>query len=116
MRILGLIILHVFISLQVCFAQSKTITGRVTDETNATGMPGVSVSLKGAKTGTTTDPEGRFSINAPANGTLVFSFIGYGSKELPVNGQSVVDVTMTTENSALNEVVVVGYGKEKKVN
>ncbi|MGN6495427.1 MAG: SusC/RagA family TonB-linked outer membrane protein [Agriterribacter sp.] len=116
MKIIGLIILHVFACLQFSYGQNRLVTGRVTDEGNATPIPGVSVSLKGAKTGTTTDAEGRFSINVPANATLVFSSVGYTAKELPVDGRSVVDATLVNENAALNEVVVVGYGKEKKVN
>ena len=116
MKIPGLIILFFFACLISGMAQGKVVTGRVTDETSAAALPGVSVTVKGAKAGTTTDLDGKFSIDVPAKGTLVFSFVGYGTKEMPVNGRSIVDVAMASENAALNEVVVVGYGKEKKVN
>ena len=91
-----------------------TVTGKVTDEKGA-DLPGVSVVVKGTTQGTTTDGTGSFRINAPtANATLVFSFVGYAKKEVPIAGQSTLAVTLTPDDQTLNEVVVVGYGSQLK--
>jgi TonB-linked SusC/RagA family outer membrane protein len=93
-----------------------TISGKVTD--NAGGpLPGVSVNLKGTSTATTTDNEGRYTINVPdSNGVLEFKYIGYATLEIAIKGRNLVNVEMKTETTDLNEVVVVGYGTQKKVN
>ncbi|GAB3556549.1 SusC/RagA family TonB-linked outer membrane protein [Spirosoma fluminis] len=94
-------------------AQSR-LTGKVTDE-QGQGLPGVSVVVKGTTTGSVTDVEGRFSLNVPANNqTLVFSYIGYVTQEVAVNGRSTLNLTLASDNKMLNEVVVVGYGVQKK--
>ena len=91
-----------------------TVSGKVTDEQGA-GLPGVSVVIKGTTTGTTTDGAGSFRISAPnANSTLVFSFVGYGKKEVVVGGQTNITVALTPDDQTLNEVVVVGYGSQLK--
>ena len=91
------------------------ITGKVTDEKGET-LPGVSVSLKGTSTGVVTDIKGNFSLNVPnaTSGTLVFSYIGYTSQEIALNGQTTINVQLTADSKSLNEVVVVGYGTQKK--
>lgn len=95
--------------------QSTLVTGKITDEGGA-GMPGVNVLLKGTSTGTTTDAAGMYSINvgSVSNPVLVFSFIGYASEEIIVNNHSIVNVSMTSDVQALSEVIVVGYGTQKK--
>jgi TonB-linked SusC/RagA family outer membrane protein len=91
-----------------------TVSGKVTDE-KGDGLPGVSVVVKGTTQGTTTDGTGSFRINAPnANATLVFSFVGYAKKEVPIGGQSTLTVTLAPDDQTLNEVVVVGYGSQLK--
>ena len=91
-----------------------TISGKVTDE-KGEGLPGVSVVVKGTTQGTTTDGTGSFKINAPtANATLVFSFVGYEKKEVPIGGKSTLTVTLAPGDQTLNEVVVVGYGSQLK--
>lgn len=94
-------------------AQDLAIKGKVTD--NA-GQPlvGVTVSVKGTSRGTGTDSNGDYSIKAPSNGTLVFNFIGYVSVEAPVNGRTSISVQMKEDVANLDEVVVVGYGTQKK--
>ncbi|MCJ8208408.1 TonB-dependent receptor [Mucilaginibacter sp. RS28] len=93
-----------------------TINGKVTDA-NGVGLPGVTVKVKGGTTGAATDTQGNYSISAPDyNVTLVFSFMGYTSREVAANGQKVVNVQLKEENRSLSEVVVVGYGTQKKVN
>jgi TonB-dependent SusC/RagA subfamily outer membrane receptor len=94
-----------------------TITGRVTDDKES-GIPGVNVLLKGSVTGTTTNTDGSYSLSIPevkaGSGILVFSFIGYVTEEIPLNGRNTIDVTMIADIKSLNEVVVVGYGTQQK--
>ncbi|GAA0880529.1 TonB-dependent receptor [Algoriphagus jejuensis] len=91
------------------------ITGTVT---NAAGeaMPGVTVLVAGSTTGTVTDLDGKYSLNVPEGATLVFSFIGYDAQNIALGGRSVIDVILTEGMSALDEVVVVGYGVQRKAN
>ncbi|WP_202621847.1 SusC/RagA family TonB-linked outer membrane protein [Pontibacter russatus] len=96
--------------------QAVTVSGTVTDE-NGEGLPGVTVLLKGTTTGTATGADGSFSLATPdGNGTLVVSFIGYTTQEVPINNRAVVDVALVPDTEALEEVVVVGYGTQKKEN
>ncbi|MBD1394736.1 TonB-dependent receptor [Mucilaginibacter sp. ZB1P21] len=91
------------------------VTGTVTDAKGP--LPGVNVKLKGTTTGITTDANGKYKLTLPdGNGTLVFSFIGYTTQELPVSGRTTIDVVMAEVPKALNEVVVVGYGTQKRVD
>jgi TonB-linked SusC/RagA family outer membrane protein len=94
----------------------RQVTGTVNDE-NGGGLPGVSVVIKGTTRGTTTNGEGKFQLDVPTDNTvLVFSFVGYGSKEVLVGTQSTINVSLTVEDKVLSEVVVVGYGTQQKVN
>ncbi len=99
--------------------EERTVTGKVLDET-ATGLPGVSVVLKGTQVGTTTNVNGEFDLSltdAQEKGAvLVFSFVGYQSKEIVVGNMTTISATLLVEDKLLNEVVVVGYGTQKKVN
>lgn len=91
-----------------------TVKGKVTDNTGLS-LPGVSVKLKGAQTATATDINGNYTLNIPdGNGTLVFSFIGYNTVEIPVSGHTVINVSLTENSKELNEVVVIGYGTQKR--
>ncbi|MGM9511966.1 SusC/RagA family TonB-linked outer membrane protein [Larkinella sp. GY13] len=92
------------------------ISGNVTDE-KGEGLPGVSVVVKGTQRGATTDVSGKYSLSVPnVQATLVFSFVGYVSKEITVGNQTQINVSLQTDTKALEEVVVVGYGTQKKVN
>jgi hypothetical protein len=71
-------------------AQTTTITGVVSDGLARESLPGTSVTVKGTTTGTQTDVDGKYTINAPANAVLIFSFIGYDKQEVPVNGQTLL--------------------------
>ncbi len=94
---------------------SVAVTGKVLDATNQQPMAGVNILVKGTTNGTTTDAEGRFSINVENNDILVFSFIGYTSVEIPLRGQSIVDVSLQEDAKNLNEVVInAGYWKLKE--
>jgi iron complex outermembrane receptor protein len=94
------------------FAQNR-ITGTVTDATGK-GIPGVTVTVKGTNTATQTNETGSFTINAPSNATLVMSAVGYSVTEIALGGQTSVTVRMNTQESALNEVVVTGYGTQRR--
>jgi len=94
------------------FAQS-TITGTVKDSKGIT-LPGVSVRVKGTAVGAVTDNDGKFSIRAAENSTLTFTYIGYVTKEVVVAGKSTVTVVLDDDSQGLDEVVVVGYGAQKK--
>jgi TonB-linked outer membrane protein, SusC/RagA family len=95
-------------------AQERKVTGVVTG-TNNEPLPGVSISIKGTQSGYITDINGKYSISVPDdNAILVFSFIGYTKEEISVAGKAVIDVTLKEELSKLDEVVVVGYGVQKK--
>lgn len=92
----------------------ETIKGHVTDE-KGQSLPGVSVKLKGTTTGTVTDVNGNYTLNFPqASGVLVFSFLGFKTQEITINGQSKIDIRLVEEISSLAEVVVVGYGTQKR--
>jgi TonB-dependent starch-binding outer membrane protein SusC len=91
-----------------------TVRGRVTDQ-KGTGLPGVTVVLKGTSKGTSTDASGNYSISVPENGgTLVFSYIGYTKQEVAIGNQGTINVTLKQDAEALKEVVIVGYGTQRK--
>ncbi len=94
-------------------AQNKSITGKVTDDHNES-LPGVTVTISGTKTGTLTDNEGKYSIKAKATDKLVYSFMGYESSTLSVGNKSVINVSLKSSTTGLEEVVVVGYGTVKR--
>lgn len=99
--------------LQVEAAQK--VSGKVTDETGE-GMPGVNVTQKGTTTGTITDIDGNFSLSVDnGNSVLVFSFVGYLAQELAVGSQSIINISLAPDSGTLDEIVVVGYGTQKKV-
>ena len=94
------------------FAQKVTVTGTVKD--NIGPAIGVSVIEKGTTNGTTTDLDGKYSINVPADAVLEFSSIGYSTQEIAVGGRTVVNVVLAEDAEFLDEVVVVGYGTMKR--
>ncbi|MFC4218510.1 SusC/RagA family TonB-linked outer membrane protein [Flagellimonas marina] len=93
-------------------AQTQTITGTVSDETGP--LPGANVVVKGTVTGTQTDFDGKYTIEADSDATLVISYIGYRTTEVAVNGQTTIDVTMEEDANRLDEIVVTGYGSQAK--
>ena len=94
-------------------AQKITVSGTVVDKS---GEPliGASVMAKGTSSGTATDFDGNYRIDTESNAVLVFSYVGYDTKEVPVNGQSTINVTLDENAVMLNEVVAIGYGTVKK--
>lgn len=94
-----------------------TISGVVKDADNNQPLPGVNVVVKGAVRGTTTDGQGKYTLSVPSSGAvLVFSFVGYFPQEVAVGNQTAISISLKADVKALSEVVVVGYGTQKKVN
>lgn len=89
------------------------ITGKVTDAAGE-ALPGVTINIKGTATGATTDYNGQYRLSAPAGGILVFRYTGFATQEIPIAGQSVIDVVLAEEIQTIEGVVVIGYGTQKK--
>jgi len=107
---LPLLLISTFIN-----AQSRTITGSVTDAADASPLPAVTVSVKGSNVTTITSENGTFSIQLPPNATtLVFSFVGYKQVEVAIGAANTINVALESEAQALDDVVVIGYGTAKK--
>ncbi len=110
MRRLTLILfMSVFVGISALMAQTKTITGTVTDSEDGSPIPGVSIIVKGTTIGTVTDVNGKYSLAVPQDANeLLFSFVGMVTQDILIQGRSVIDVTMKSENKDLDEVVVTG--------
>jgi TonB-linked SusC/RagA family outer membrane protein len=97
----------------ILFAQEIAISGTVTDNEGLT-LPGVSISIKGTTTGTITDMDGKYAIKVAKGSTLLFSYVGYETKEIVVGNQAKIDITFTATTVGLDEIVVVGYGTQSR--
>lgn len=97
----------------VTLAQNVTVSGRVLDNYGAT-LPGVSIMVVGTSTGTITDIEGNYKIDVPADAVLRYNFVGFEVQDIPVEGRSLVNVVMKEDMIGLSEVVVVGYGTQRR--
>ncbi len=98
-------------------AAKLLITGKVTDGSTNEPLPGVNVVIEGTTVGTVTNAEGNYTIDVPKDdAVLVFSYVGYNLEKVPVTGKTVIDVKLTTDPRKLDEVVVVGYGTQKKTD
>jgi TonB-linked SusC/RagA family outer membrane protein len=95
-------------------AFAQTVTGRVTNSADGTALPGVSVLVKGTTTGTTTDTDGKFSISAGPSETLVVSFIGFATQDVPVGSKSSIEIILNEDITQLGEVVVTALGIERE--
>lgn len=101
---------------RVMVLAEQTVAGKITDE-NGVGIPGVNISIKGSNRGVSSNGEGFYKIDVPNSKTvLVFSFVGYISQEITVETKSTINVSLQVDNKALEEVVVVGYGTQKKAS
>lgn len=113
-RIHRLMLTFSFLLLSTLAFGQKTVSGTVTDATGE-GVIGASVIVKGTSTGTVTDFDGNYTIqNVPEKAVLVFSYVGFRTQEVPVAGKSQVNVTLEEDKQLLDEVVVVGYGVQRK--
>src|SRR5690606_7134078 len=94
-----------------------TIQGMVTDQETGEPLPGVNILIKGTGVGTATDIDGKYSLNVPeGSDILIFSFIGYVSQEVSLNNRTTIDIQLSGDFNALNEVVVTGYSSERVVD
>lgn len=115
--------IYLFVMCMICtftlFAQqTRRVEGKVTDQGDGTSLIGVSVQLKGTKVGASTDKDGRYAIHVPSQGnsTLVFSYIGYVTKEMNVGDKGVINLALNADSKILNDVVVIGYGTSTKAD
>ena len=113
-RILLLFVAWLF-AVQVS-AQDVQLTGKITDAKDGSTLPGATVLVKGTTTGTLTDLDGNFALNVKQGSTLVFSFIGYVAQEVIVTNQKVLNINLEQESTMLEEVLVIGYGTQKKAD
>ncbi|MBK7133081.1 MAG: TonB-dependent receptor [Bacteroidales bacterium] len=110
------LLILLFLASTAVYGQKITITGTVSDEKGVT-LPGATVQVKGTNQGVLTDFDGKYSIDvASSDVTLTFSFVGFTAKEVPVQNQTSVNVMLSADTRTLDEVVVVGYGTQKKLN
>jgi TonB-linked SusC/RagA family outer membrane protein len=112
-KVKGLLAFLLVFAVQIAFAQTKTVSGLVSDQDGAP-LPGATVLVKGTNKGTTSDFDGNFSISAAQGDVLVFSFIGYVTKEVSVGNSSQLNVSLAQDAQALEEVIVTGFGDVSK--
>jgi hypothetical protein len=98
----------------VGLAQERVVTGKITDASSNQGVPGVSVLVKGSQRGVTSDVNGGYSISVGKGAVIVFTSVGYEKLEVAIDGQTKQDVSLKPDIKSLDEVVVVGYGTQKK--
>lgn len=99
-----------------CLAQERALTGTVKSSEDGVTLIGVSVKIKGTNKGTSTDQDGRFSMEVPKNAVLELTYIGFAKKEVNVGDETKLSLQLDPDNSRLSEVVVVGYGTQKRAN
>ena len=110
-----LLLLMCLLSVHLVFAQEMiTISGKVTDATSGQPLIGAGVAVMGTSSGTQTDVNGNYTISAPADGTLIADYLGYERRQVPINGQTTINVQLATSAQQLEQVVVVGYGTQEK--
>jgi TonB-linked SusC/RagA family outer membrane protein len=102
--------------LQSGFAQQRTlsVSGKITSSSDGMGIPGTSVIVEGTNSSTTTDFDGNYKIDVKSDGVLKFSFVGYKTQRISVNNRNSIDVVLQLETAELKEIVVIGYGTQKK--
>ena len=98
------------------FAQDITVRGTVTDAATGETLIGVSIAVQSTQTGTQTGPDGTFSVTAPPNGQLTVSYIGYTTQTIAINGRTNIDIKLALESNELEQVVVIGYGTQRKID
>ncbi|MEM8521337.1 TonB-dependent receptor [Flavobacterium sp. PL12] len=111
-----LLISFLFFLVQVTFAQTKTITGTIKNNADGIPIPGASILIKGTTKSSVTDMDGQYLINASAADVLVFSYMGFTTKEMKVGEQQTINVSLFESTLNLDEVVVVGFSSQKKAN
>ena len=100
--------------LEVIFGRKTELLQGLSTSLEGETLPGVNVLIQGTTTGTTTDIDGKYAINAPSTATLVYSFVGFVSRTVAVGNQSVIDINLELDVSTLEEVVVTAFGYERE--
>ena len=114
-KIIFMSLLFMFTFLHGAMSQTRTVSGRVTDQASGGGLPGVTVLLKGTTNGVSTNSDGSFNLSVPDNGgTLVFSSVGMTTQERAIGTESQLNVALAQDAKQLSEIVVVGYGSQNK--
>jgi hypothetical protein len=114
-RLLLMAFVPILLSVTAWGQDEKIVTGKVTSADDGMGLPGVNVVVQGTTKGSTTDTEGNYSIQlAPAENTLVFTFVGYKTVTVDVSARTTADVVLEADVTSLEEVVVVGYGTQRE--
>src|ERR1700759_4640563 len=111
----ALVLLLLCLQQTILRAQTRTINGKVLNESTQEPMRGVSVNIKGSSKGTTTDDLGAFDLQLPAGTdkvTLVFSYIGFDTKEIKTDGSAAINISLASSNKKMDDVVVIGYGTQ----
>jgi TonB-linked SusC/RagA family outer membrane protein len=111
----GLLLLFTFFT-TAAFAQNITVKGKVTDAANGEALIGVTVAVKGTTTGTQTDVNGAYSLSVPSNATLQVSYIGYTTQDIAIGDRTNIDIKLQGGSNLLEQVVVVGYGTQRKID
>ena len=109
-----LIVAAAFLITAMAHAQNMTVTGKVTDANDGTGIPFAAIQIKGTMTGGSTDGDGVYSISVPADGTLIFTYMGYKDVEVAVGGKAVHDVMLEPDTQVIEETIVVAFGTATK--
>ena len=111
MKNFRIFLFNVILLVPIIMFGQQTITGKVTEATGNTALPGVGVIIKGTARGSATDFDGNYSIdNVKAGDVLVFSFVGFNTKEITVGNNKTINVALTESTETLNEIVLIGYG------
>ena len=111
----GVLVLGLFLMITSAgFAQNVTVQGKVIDSQTNEAIPGANVVVKGTTNGTITNFDGEYELGVPSNATLQISFIGYAMQEVPVNGKTILNVSLSVDTQELDEVVAIGYGTARK--
>ncbi len=110
-----MLMLALVLCTSMAYAQDQTISGKITDGSDGSGLPGVNILVKGTTVGTVTDVEGNYSLSVPeSTEALLISSVGYLSQEIKIAGKSVIDLALSADVTTLEELVVVGYGTKKR--
>jgi TonB-linked SusC/RagA family outer membrane protein len=110
----ALLLLFLFLTSFTFLNAQVTVTGTVTSEEDGGPMPGVNIIEQGTTNGAITNADGTYSISVPADAVLMYSFVGMVSQEIPVGAQTIIDIVLTSGSTALDEIVVIGYGTAAK--
>lgn len=111
-NIIYLVFVLLFTLPTLSYGQAKTITGTIVSADDNLPLPGATVVIKGTKSGSSTDFDGKYSLQANVGDVLVFSYIGYASSEAKVGAETVINMSLKPDVALLDEVVITGYGKQ----